>query len=200
MKKTIANRSHRLSVRKNVVPCQPLKRVNYFTGQLLLANDFTAEQDYHLEKHRRHNRLCHGFGVVQGLKVSVANNTAGPTVIVDPGFAFDPFGNEIQLCSQVRLQLRELQTPIYVLIRFAENPTDPVPTIPAPTGGEDGGVEYARVEEGCEVLLDPNASLPDTGSNPQGKRCSPAALPLARLVRKGKAWQMDRKFKTARAH
>ena len=200
MKKPTASKRHRLSARKTVVPCQLMKRVNYFTGQLLSADDFTAEQDYHLEKHRRHNRLSHGFGVVQGLEVSVANNMADPTVIVDPGFAFDPFGNEIQLCSQVRLQLRVLRTPIYVMIRFTEKPADPVPTTPTPGGGEDGGVEYARVEEGCEVLLGPNASLPDSGSNPRGKSCSTAVLPLARLIRKGKAWQVDRKFKTSRTH
>jgi len=53
------------------LPCSPLQRVNYFTGHLVTAKDFEAEQNYFLEKHRRHNLLCHGPGVVQGLQVSV---------------------------------------------------------------------------------------------------------------------------------
>jgi len=44
-----------------------LRRVNYFAGRLLTAEDFRAEQEYHREKSRRHNRRLHGSGVASGL-------------------------------------------------------------------------------------------------------------------------------------
>ena len=147
MKKPTSSKRPRLSPSKTDLPCIPLKRVNYFAGQLPSADDFRAEQDYHLAKHRRHNRLCHGSGVVQGLQVSVANDTPGPTINVEPGFALDPFGNEIQLCNPVKLRLRELRTPIYVFIRFTECPADPVPSLPGSTGGEGQGEGALRQME-----------------------------------------------------
>jgi hypothetical protein len=63
-----------------------MERVRFFDGQLLTAADFEAEQKYHLEKRRLHNRMLHGFGVVDGLRVSVAGGTDA-TVVVSPGFA-----------------------------------------------------------------------------------------------------------------
>lgn len=44
-----------------------MKRVNYFEGQLLGLDDFRAEQRYHREKRKMHNRFLHGWGVVSGL-------------------------------------------------------------------------------------------------------------------------------------
>jgi hypothetical protein len=44
-----------------------LKRVKYHHGMLLSAKDLTAEQEYFLERQRRHNRYLHGWGVVSGL-------------------------------------------------------------------------------------------------------------------------------------
>ena len=71
-----------------------MERVRFFDGQLLTATDFEAEQRYHLEKRRLHNRMLHGFGVVDGLGVSVADGTDA-AVVVSPGFALDRRGNEI---------------------------------------------------------------------------------------------------------
>jgi hypothetical protein len=67
-------------------------RVRYFDGQLLTAQDFQDEQQYHLEKQRLHNRLAHGAGIVTGLKVE---GVEGTTVQVRPGLALDSHGREI---------------------------------------------------------------------------------------------------------
>ncbi len=67
-------------------------RVRYFDGQLLTAQDFHDEQQYHLEKQRLHNRLLHGAGIVTGLEVG---GVEGTTVQVSPGLAFDSHGREI---------------------------------------------------------------------------------------------------------
>jgi hypothetical protein len=53
------------------LPCDipPFSRNNYFTGKLLTARDFTAEQQYSADKLRLHQIALHGWGVVCGLKV-----------------------------------------------------------------------------------------------------------------------------------
>jgi hypothetical protein len=45
------------------------KRLNYFYGQMLGAQDFQAEQHFFREKMKLHNRCLHGYGVVCGLRV-----------------------------------------------------------------------------------------------------------------------------------
>ncbi|MEO6784715.1 MAG: hypothetical protein ABI318_01175 [Chthoniobacteraceae bacterium] len=162
--------------------------MNYFNGQLLTADDFRAEQDYQRQKHRLHNLRFHGSGVVEGLGVSVARDGGAPVVIVSPGFALDPAGNEIQLCTEVRLRLGGLRTQLHVLIRFAERPADQVPALLQPT----------RIEEGCEVLLSATADPPASSPDPQGHGSPATVLPLARLVRGRGGWRVDRKFKTPR--
>lgn len=96
-----------------------MERTSFHSGQLLTAEDLNREQDYFRNKLKRHNRRLHGFGVVSGLRVSVA----GGKVVVEQGFALDCEGNEIAV--------REPQTippmPIsatsrvaYVNLRYSE--------------------------------------------------------------------------------
>ena len=68
------------------------RRSNYFTGQLLTEEDFTAEQSYFLEGRRSDNRHLHGWGVVCGLGV-VPSGRSG--VAIQPGLAIDGLGREI---------------------------------------------------------------------------------------------------------
>jgi hypothetical protein len=60
---------HGHGARGGCAPIPEFKRLNYFYGQMLGANDFRAEQDYFREKMKLHNRCLHGYGVVCGLKV-----------------------------------------------------------------------------------------------------------------------------------
>lgn len=45
------------------------RRLKYFYGQMLSAQDFQAEQDFFREKLKLHNRCLHGYGTVCGLSV-----------------------------------------------------------------------------------------------------------------------------------
>src|SRR3954468_4596309 len=160
--KSTASRSRNSAMRQAAFCEPPVKRPNYFTGQILSADDFTAEQEYHRGKQRRHNLHCHGFGVIQGLKVSTVKKDAVWTVVIEPGSAIDRAGNEIQLCMKVTFRLSESQTAIQVGIRFYERLCGPVPIASATSLGS----QPSRTEEGCEVLLDsvsmPRGSLPKT--------------------------------------
>jgi hypothetical protein len=72
------------------MPTAP-RRPRYFSGRLLTAEDFEAEQSYHLEARRRDNRHLHGWGVVSGLGVTAG----GGGVVVEPGLAIDGLGRAI---------------------------------------------------------------------------------------------------------
>src|SRR4051794_3508159 len=195
--KPTASRSRNSSMRQAAFCEPPVKRPNYFAGQILSADDFTAEQEYHRGKQQRHNLHCHGFGVVQGLKVSTVKKNAGWTVVIEPGSAIDRAGNEIQLCMKVTFRLSESENAIQLGIRFYERLCDPVPIASNATSLTS---QPSRAEEGCEVLLDP-VSMP-RGSRPKtgGLGTSMDVLPLAHLVRKGRVWHVNRTFKAPRAH
>ena len=196
MKPTVS-RSHNSSMRQAAFCAPPVKRANYFTGQILSADDFTTEQEYHRGKQRRHNLHCHGFGVVQGLKVSTAKKNGGCTVVIEPGFAIDSAGNEIQLCMKVTFRLPKSGTAIQVGIRFLERLSDPIPIVSDATSPSS---QPSRVEEGCEVLLDPVSMPRGSRAKTGGLGTSQDVLPLAHLVRRGRVWQVNRKFKAPRAH
>lgn len=72
------------------------KRMNYFDRQFLRAKDFEDEQDYHIDRRRRHNTGFHGYGIVEGLEVVP---DTGTQVNIQPGWAIDSQGREIVLAA-----------------------------------------------------------------------------------------------------
>jgi hypothetical protein len=74
-----------------------LDRTRFFSGQLLSEADLNNEQSYWLAKSRLHNRYLVGWGVVCGLQV-VCSECDG-WVTVKSGYAIDPCGNDIVVCS-----------------------------------------------------------------------------------------------------
>ena len=155
-----------------------IKRARYFHGMLMTDRDFKEEQLYHNKKRKLLNQMLHGWGVVCGLKVKTTT-TAGPNIIVEPGLALDCNGNEILVCEEQTIDPcvkpsphAELQaglcdeymndgqpsTILYVMIKYDERITDPVPVY-APGGScEEKVCDYSRTQEGyCIEVWD---SLP----------------------------------------
>lgn len=83
----------------------PFERVNYFFGQLLGVDDFTAEQRYQRGKHALHHRSRSGAGVVWGLAVT-ADVGAG-TVSVNAGMALDGRGRELIVAATTTVSLTD---------------------------------------------------------------------------------------------
>jgi hypothetical protein len=195
VKKSIASGSRRSPIHQAFFATDPISRPIYFAGELLSVDDFASEQNYHREKQRRHNLHCHGFGVVQGLKVSTAHTDSSSTVAIEPGVAIDPAGNEIELCTTAKLQLPESTTAIQVGIRFSERLRAPVPSGSEPTSPAS---QPSRAEEGCEVLLSPLSKPPH--SRAKERRDLFLVLPLAHLVQARGVWRVSRKFKVPRTN
>lgn len=170
----------------------PTQRPHYSEGMVLGVDDFTAEMEYHRSKLRRHILRFHGYGVVEGLKVSAQKEASGWVVVIAPGVAIDPYGNEIELCTTVKLPLRTSEAVVAVHVRYAERLGDPVPAL-----NSEAGMLPRRVEEGCEVLL-VSSSVTET-KNQKRVDAPHRTLSLARLVRRGPGWRVDRRFKSRRA-
>ena len=160
-------------------PCSPangtLTRPHFFAGQLLDPATLQAEQDYHREKQRRHNRSLHGVGIAAGLEVHVEATADAPDgrVRIDPGCAIDSCGEEIGLERGAAIPLPRAGDQMFVAVRHRDLPSAPVPS-PA------GEPAFSRIEEVCVV------ALVDAVAEP--------AVTLARLLRSQGQWTVDRCF------
>ncbi len=118
------------------------KRMNYFDRQFLRAADFKVEQEYHLHRHRLHNKLLHTPGVATQKDLEVSGNAGTNMLTVAPGIAIDFQGREIVLLEQHRHSIDALTKPgTYELtVRLDEVPSDP-----SSDPGVEGGA--TRIDE-----------------------------------------------------
>jgi len=117
-----------------------VKRLNYFTHQFLREQDFQAEQAYHVAMRRQHNRLLHGWGVIEGFDV---RKKSDHEIVIDPGIAIDNLGREIVLDGPVVRDISafERNSHTYVAIAYDETKDE---ADHHSAGGVDG---YTRVTE-----------------------------------------------------
>lgn len=160
-------------------PGDPFTRLRYNYGQLLGAEDFTAEQRYFLLRSRLHNAALHGFGTVWGLKVDKIERDADLALTCEPGLAIDPLGREIRVPQKICLDVTglaatrfwaDLAAPpgategdarrrAYVVLRYRACLTDPAPAIVPPCADQDAALAASRVTDGYRLCLE--AAAPD---------------------------------------
>jgi hypothetical protein len=89
------------------------ERNRYFTGKYMTARDFRDEQKYFLSRHRLHNRLLHGWGIVCGLRVvpHPDPDCVKRWVVVRAGIAIDCCGRELVLHQDTPFELPLPQPP-----------------------------------------------------------------------------------------
>jgi len=161
-----------------------LKRPNFFSGKLLTPEDLEQEQEYVLDKFRRHNRTLHGFGIISGLKVRAH---AGQ-INVEPGIALDCEGNELVVDSAQSIVAPEADGNCvrFVNLRF-------VVTHPS-------GMFKADARESIESF---QLSLDDKNCNRSHRHlrarwiaCGQAhALTIAKLKLTSGAWRVERGYR-----
>lgn len=182
----VAQLAESLAARAAGEDCPPgLQRVNYFSGRLLTADDFTAEQDYHRAKTHRRNRLLHGAGVVTGLGVTLNLTGGSARIVIAPGLALNGQGEEIEVSAPTPLALPTAGSSLLVLLHYAEQPCRPAPA-PAtdPEAESTPPTQFSRIAETFSATLAPAAD--DT------------AVALARVNFSRGRWTLDRKFKPAK--
>ena len=178
---------------------ESLKRLRYFTGQVLTAESFELEQKYFREKLKRHNRALHGFGIVSGLKVIVESGQ----IIVEPGLALDCQGNELVIGAAVVVSPVSCDwRSAYVQVGFAEEYTD---LIPAAGLGETVLTEAAELKmkeastitESCDLFIAAdNSNRGHRHLRARWLACGqPHALTIAKLKRSSHGWRIERGYR-----
>lgn len=71
----------------------------------MTQRDFTAEQQYTIDKLRLHHVALHGWGVVYGLKVTTHPGRPDLRLVVEPGLAIDGCGRQIRVPEAVEGKL-----------------------------------------------------------------------------------------------
>jgi hypothetical protein len=122
--------------------------VNYFSAQMLSADDLQAEQDYVRARLRRLNLSSFGVGVVSGLAVSISKD--GNSLNVAPGLAIGPTGDEIAVTEPQSSPLTTVDKALLVQLRYAEKLCNPVP---AQADADGAQVRYSRVLETFELIV-----------------------------------------------
>jgi hypothetical protein len=176
---------------------ETLQHPRFYPRQLITPTELTLEHDYLHDMLRRHNRLLHGWGVVCGAAVDLSHAADGSVekwaVVVKPGYVLGPYGDEIVIGGDYRLDLRGegtsgsasdlgygqpdpwcsdvtvTRTPgaLYVAVRYREVMARPVKAQPAGCGCDDSRCEYSRLCDGFEIqALDQAPDGPANGLDP----------------------------------
>lgn len=129
-----------------------LKRINYFKGLFLHADDLQAAEHYRNQKHRLHNVCLHGPGIVHGhlddLRVSV--DEQGKAVTVGPGLAIDHQGRELLRSAPAEISISTGEygpsAVVYIVLRYDEKKVDRRENVANPEYSD-----FAFIEERAEV-------------------------------------------------
>jgi hypothetical protein len=160
----------------SAAPCEPLARPNFFNGLLLDAATLSEEQSYLRAKSRRHNLHLHGWGVVQGLAVSLdsGGSSGQARVHVGAGFGIDASGEEVHVCKDVQVRLPQTPRRLLITLRHHDLLSDPVPSA---TRRQD----FARVCDVSVIGLVSELAYP--------------AIPLGTLDARDGQWRLEEAFK-----
>ncbi|MCU0945180.1 MAG: hypothetical protein MUF65_07415 [Rubritepida sp.] len=156
-------------------PGDPFSRLRYQYGQLLGAEDFAAEQRYHVLRERLLTATLHGYGTVRGLAVTKREDGLSGAVqlVCAPGLAVDPLGRLIHIGQEVCLDVTglarapfwaDLAAPpgaaadartrrAYVVLSYRACLADEVPAIAPPCSGQDAALAFSRVEDRWRLCL-----------------------------------------------
>jgi hypothetical protein len=170
----------------------------------LTAEDLTVEQSYFLQKGLRHNRYLHGYGVAWGLVVNVSKGDT-ELVKIEPGFALDCFGNEIEITDafEAAVDLAVRQKECFVVVRYEEFAFDEVPSLASvgQAASSKAELEQRRIKEGYKIYFEANNPLLSHKCKPGQKTCGkPHPIPIARLRRARKGWALDHEFVVPRCN
>ena len=150
------------------------KRVSYFDRQFLRAEDFQAEQAYHVGRRRGMSAGMLRPGVAVGL--DVVRIDAG-SVRVTAGLAVDRLGREIVLDVDSGAIAVDPAATVEIWIAYAEAPSDPVSYL----GADEQ--RFTRIAEAPAIVPVPPGNVPADGIRlavvPPGGDPEVSARPIA---------------------
>lgn len=151
------------------------------------AEDLAREQGYFSDKHRRHNRSLHGFGIVSGLSVTIASGQ----IVVSPGLALDCVGNELVVDSSQSIDVVGLVDlkAAYLGLKYFEKGVDPIPV--------NSGEEHASVLESFELSFTAeNCNHRHRHTHGRWLPCGELhELTIAKIKATPGGWRVDRRYR-----
>jgi len=164
-----------------------LARPRFFCGQLLTDQDLEVLVGWTRDRLAL-SRYRHGWGVVCGLDVHCDPDPKRPAgVIVSPGYAVSCCGDDIVLCEEAKLDLRDacredeepcttdlrlrwtsLELPVIrewavdLFLRYREEPSEPQAALGRSACKEVSACEPSRVRESYELVWKPAVSGSDS--------------------------------------
>lgn len=160
-------------------PGDPFTRLRYSHGQLLGAEDFAAEQRYHVLRERLILAALHGHGTVWGLAIAARDDTTSNTVqlVCSPGLAVDALGRLIHVGQEVCLDVTglalapfwsELAAPpgaeedsrarrAFIVLSYRACLAEEVPAIAPPCSDSGEGFTASRITDRWRLCLQAEA-------------------------------------------
>jgi hypothetical protein len=175
------------------------ERTRFYPRQLVSSDDLTQDQQYFRDKHRRHNRMLHGWGIVCG--TCVRRSPLNPCVVsIDPGYILGPYGDEIVIPEAVPFDVCKWgvaeqvgccppdrdpwcaepkgncpEGRFYLAVRYEECPSRPVRTGGCGCGCEGDECEHSRIRESFALRV--LTELPAGYSTPMRPPALSALIP-----------------------
>lgn len=165
---------------------EPLRKINYFTGFFLRAEDLQAAEAYRDRTRWLHNLLFHGPGVVRGFRdeLAVTVNDRGTEITVGTGLAIDPLGREVMLSRvsthPVRRAEYDLPATLHVALGYETRKVDYRENLGnRDYSGNAFTEEFGRVSVAITAPDETSLELARVRLTKDGTRVRPAADPLA---------------------
>lgn len=137
-------------INKNLVREFPAKRIKPVDGLAVTAQIWEEAHEYHRQRHRLHDLLRHGPGIVAGLEV-IASDPPDSSVYILPGVAVDPRGETIIIPEPVAYDVGPAHGLLYLALSYEES---------RPMQEQDDGASYVHAQFGIEAAL----AMPDSPS------------------------------------
>jgi len=159
------------------------RRINPYPGLMVDVDVWRDAHDYHRDQLHLHHLALHGWGIVQGLDISLVEGSEHMLRIA-PGLAVDPAGNFIGVPQAQSYQItsRERQT-VYLVLQLREVLAEPA----SPTAGNRASpltrvLEAFRLQERDRLPEEAYVELARIEFRPDGGPIRMAADPEAPKV------------------
>lgn len=141
------------------------RRMNFFKGLFTQAEDWQANQQYHLAKRQFHSRYLHTPGIALGCleDMRVTATDDGRAVYVAPGYAIDGQGRDLFIPQPQRVEIspRDYSPPtvLYIIARYDESKVERRTNAANPEYTDYAFIEERPVVEATTTEPDNNEAI-----------------------------------------